>query len=259
MLKPSPSTAVLLCTALMAAATHAEREAGPEPQGGEKSGRLQLLESGARLLQGNRPLHGFDVYLVGFHPMKANPELQMEAHHLCKQVNEDFAQCVLFDGNGDDANLNGIEYIISERLFESLPAEERQYWHPHPGEILSGQLVAPGIPDIAEMALMKQKMNSYGKTWHLWNTGHHGKPADTLPLGDARLAWSFNRDGEILPGMLEARDKAFDLDTSEIRARRQEELRQLARPQEGVDALQGKFPRETRAIDGVVQKSEGHH
>ena len=58
-------------------------------------------------------------------------------------MNQDFAQCALFDGNGRDARLNGVEYIISEKLFETLPHEERQYWHPHNAEILSGQLVAP--------------------------------------------------------------------------------------------------------------------
>lgn len=67
------------------------------------------LEAGAKVLQSNTPLHPFDVYLVGFHPMKAHPEQQMEAHHYCHQVNEDFAQCTLSGGNGKDARLNGIE------------------------------------------------------------------------------------------------------------------------------------------------------
>jgi hypothetical protein len=40
-------------------------------------------------------------------------------------------------------------------------------------------------------------MNSYGKTWHTWHTGRHdGEPGDALPLGDPKLMWSFNRDGE---------------------------------------------------------------
>ena len=50
-------------------------------------------------------MHGFDIYLVGFHPMKDDPEMQMEAHHYCHQVNEDFAQCMLFDGNTAKANM----------------------------------------------------------------------------------------------------------------------------------------------------------
>lgn len=210
------------------------------PQGEEKSGKTRVLELGAKVLQGNAPVGEFDVYLVGFHPMKDHPEHQMIAHHFCKQVNEDFAQCVLFDGNTEDANLNGIEYIISEKLFDSLPDEERQYWHPHNGEILSGQLRAPGIPHAAEQSLMKSKMNSYGKTWHVWNTGHFGLKGDQLPLGPARLAWSFNRDGEAIPEMVAKRDQEMDLSTSEARERRAE-LAELARPQSGVDALKDKF------------------
>jgi hypothetical protein len=190
-----------------------------------------------------------DVYLVGFHPMKGDPAHQMEAHHFCRQVNEDFAQCALFDANTRDANLNGIEYIISEKLFESLPAEERQYWHPHNYEILSGQLVAPGLPEVASKELMRGKMNSYGKTWHVWSTdqGHQ------LPLGEPMLAWSFNRDGEARPGLVEQRDRTLDVNTQEIRQRRSD-LQALARPQSGVDALKGKFGRPTQDVPGVVDK-----
>jgi len=158
---------------------------------------------GARALQSNTPPKQLDIYLVGFHPMKDNPSVQMEAHHYCKQVNEDFAQCVLFDGNGKDANLNGIEYIISERLFNALPETERKYWHPHNYEILSGELIAPGLPRTAEKELMKGKMNSYGKTWHVWMTDNHGKRVDQLPVGEPHLAWSFNRDGEADPGLMD--------------------------------------------------------
>jgi hypothetical protein len=165
-----------------------------------------MLEVGAALLQTDAPLESINVYLFGFHPLKEDPSHQMEAHHFCHQVNEDFAQCVLFDGNTADANLNGIEYIISEQLFESLPEQEKQYWHPHNYEILSGRLVGPGLPGAAEKELMRQKMNSYGKTWHVWMTGAMDQPADKLPLGSARLAWSFNREGEANPGLIERRD-----------------------------------------------------
>ncbi|MFP5407466.1 MAG: DUF1264 domain-containing protein, partial [Gammaproteobacteria bacterium] len=155
---------------LFATVTGSQPAGTSQPPGEEKSTKTQVLEFGARLLQGNSPLAPMDIHLVGFHPMKDHPEQQMEAHHYCHQVNEDFAQCVLFDGNSKTANLTGIEYIVSERLFASLPEGERKFWHPHNGEILSGQLVAPGIPEAAEKALMKGKMNSYGKMWHVWNT-----------------------------------------------------------------------------------------
>ena len=235
------------------------QDAGPQvsPPGAEKSTKTRMLETGAKMLQGNSPPEQMAMYLVGFHPMKAEPEHQMEAHHFCRQVNQDFAQCALFDGNTEDANLNGIEYIISETLFELLPQDERQFWHPHNFEILSGQLIGPGLPQLAEGELMQSKMKSYGKTWHVWNTGFHGMDgeADRLPLGEPQLAWSFNRDGEARPGLVEKMEERVGVDTSETREARQE-LVKYAKPQEGVDALRNMFERETTPIPGVVPKGE---
>lgn len=219
--------------------------------GEPKSPKTVALEVGAKVLQSNAPLKPFDVYMVGFHPIKDYPEMQMEAHHYCHQMNEDFAQCTLFDGNGSKARLNGIEYIVSAKLFDSLPAVEKAFWHPHNGEILSGQLIAPGIPAPAEKALMRQKMNSYGKTWHVWSTGHEGMPADQLPLGPAMLAWSSSREGEIIPAMVERRDRRMNVSSAEAR-RQRADLQKLARPQSGVDDLKGKFARPTKDIPGVV-------
>jgi hypothetical protein len=227
---------------------------GVQPEGREKTTKTRALESGAAMLQTQSPLRPMDIYLSGFHVAKRDPSHQMVAHHYCRQVNEDFAQCVLFDGNTADANLIGIEYIISETLFESLPAQEKRYWHPHNYEILSGQLTAPGIPDAAEKELMRGKMNSYGKTWHVWNSAPFGKRGDRMPLGGPVLEWSFNRDGEALPGLVEERDRRMGTDIVQERLNRKD-LVPLAKPQSGVDVLKKKFPRPTKSIPGVINKN----
>jgi hypothetical protein len=229
-------------------------EPGVEVAGRPESPRTSLLETGASIMQRDAPTDDLEIYLVGFHPMKEDPQLQFEAHHFCQQVNEDLAQCALYDGNTAEANLNGIEYIISERLFESLPEQEKQYWHPHNGEILSGQLVAPGLPEIADKELMQSKMNSYGKTWHTWNTGHGNQAGDAMPLGEPMLAWSFNRFGEAEPGLVESRDRRVDISTEERRRQRQD-LIEMAHPQQGVDVLKDAFERPTEPIPGVVDKN----
>ncbi|MES2918697.1 MAG: OBAP family protein [Pseudomonadota bacterium] len=212
-----------------------------------------MLEAGARALQTGAPTSRLDLHLTGIHPLKGMAGHQMVAHHYCEQVNEDFAQCALFDDDGEQARLNGIEYIISARVFESLPAEERAYWHPHNYEILSGQLVAPGLPDAAETAFMRGKMNSYGKTWQLWDTGAPGRAAAALPAGDPLLAWSLNRDGEADPALLDDYQRRQRIDPEKKRAERGE-LKTLARPQEGVDALKGRFGRDTRDLPGVQER-----
>lgn len=213
-----------------------------EPAGAPKTLRRAILEAGADLLQDTAPLKEFDIYVVGFHCARHEPSMQMEAHHYCRQVNSDLLQCVIFDGNTADANLIGIEYIISERLFEGLPDDEKPFWHPHNYEILSGTLVAPGLPDIAEKAFLKLLMNSYGKTWHLWHTGRHdGPPGDRLPLGEAKLMWSFNRDGELDELLLLNRDRLMGIDSAK-KQREREDLAQYAHPQHGVNTLREAFP-----------------
>jgi hypothetical protein len=250
-------TAIIWAAGLLVQITACgETEQTTKPAGQKEETKTKLLEAGAAVLQTNAPLDPMDVYLVGFHPVKADPSHQMEAHHFCHQVNEDFAQCALFDGNTESANLIGIEYIISEKLFESLPVKEKKYWHPHNYEILSGQLVAPGIPAVAEHELMQGKMNSYGKSWHVWDTGTFEHKGDKLPLDDPRLMWSFNRDGEVRPGLVESRDKRLGISTEETRRARQD-LVSLAEPQAGVDALKGRFPGPTESIPGVESKKLG--
>jgi len=221
--------------------------------GNPESTETEVLKAGAALFQSDNPLEPMNIYLVGFHPSRDDPSHQMEAHHFCEQFNEDFAQCVLFNSNKKGAKLNGIEYIISEQLFINLPEEEKQYWHPHNGEILSGQLVAPGLPAAAEHELMEKKMNSYGKTWHTW-PGSNPESSDSLPYGEPTLAWSFNRDGELNPQLIEKRDKHLDINTQEIRKSRTD-LLPLAKPQAGVDLLKGKFPGATQDMAGVVDLS----
>ena len=228
-----------------------DRPSPTGPAGKGKGAWLATLEQGANVLQDTSPLKDFDVYVVGFHCPKNEPGSQMEAHHYCRVVNDDLLQCVLFDGNTKQANLIGIEYIVSEALFDGLPEQEKDYWHPHNFEVLSGQLVAPGLPDVAEKAFMKQLMNSYGKTWHTWHTGRHdGEPGNTLPLGDPKLMWSFNREGECEESLKADRERAMNLDTAKKHDERQTFV-DLAHPQRGVDAMKDQFAGTTE-IPGVV-------
>ena len=190
-----------------------ERHPRIRPAGQDRTAWLTVLEQGANLIQSTAPLKDFDVYVVGFHPAEGEPDMQMEAHHYCRVVNDDLLQCVLFDGNTRDADPIGVECIISGRPFDTLPEQEKPYWHPHHHEVFSGQLVAPGLPQAVETSLMKQLVNSYGKTWHTWHTrtsgGHEGMD---LPLGDPMLMWSFNRDGEADEALLRERNEAMGLD-----------------------------------------------
>jgi hypothetical protein len=220
----------------------------------DRTAKTAALETGANLMQAKAPVEKIAMYLDGFHVAKDDPRMQMEAHHYCNQVNEDLAQCVLFDGNTAEARLTGVEYIISEKAYGTLPNDEKAYWHPHNYEVLSGQLRMPGLPDVAEKEALEDKINSYGKTWHTWMAGMRDRQPDPLPYGPARLQWSFNRDGEDLPGLAAERDKRMALDTADARGKRQD-LVGRARPQGGVDAMAGAFPN-AGPVPGVTDNGD---
>ncbi|MET0340341.1 MAG: OBAP family protein [Polyangiales bacterium] len=239
---------VSLGLALAAACGRDDSPPSGGPAGKPKEEDTRLLETSAQALQSFAPVSAVDTYLDAFHALKDDPSHAVEVHHFCRARNEEFTQCVMFDANTTEANLVGVEYIISERLFESLPEDEQRSWHPHNYEILSGQMVAPGLPALAERAVLEKKLNTYGKTWHTWDTATDA--GKTLPLGPARLGWSFNADGELPKELASERDKRMNVDVASLRAARQD-LAPQAHPQRGVHALSSAFP--GRSVPGYVK------
>lgn len=179
-----------------------------KPPGVEKSVKTKALETGAAVLQNQAPIDAINVYVDGLHFHNGDMSRQVEAHHYCSVVNEDFIQCTIYDGNSKNARLMGVEYIISQKSFQTLPQEEKKLWHSHVHEIKSGQLIAPGVPEVAEHELMKKLVSTYGKTWHTWNVE---QPNMTLPLGSPALMMGFTADGQANPTLVKGRDKRFNI------------------------------------------------
>lgn len=59
-------------------------------------------------------------------------------------------QCLIYDSTEKNARLIGVEYIVSEKLFQGLPEEEKKLWHTHEYEVKGGILFMPGVPKVAE-------------------------------------------------------------------------------------------------------------
>jgi hypothetical protein len=70
-----------------------------------------------------------------------------------------------------------------------------------------------------------------------------------LSAAGARVV--FTRLGAAAPGPIESRDECMGIDTPECRRQRQDPI-ELARPQEGVDALKDAFEGPTEPSPGVV-------
>lgn len=210
----------LLClTSLMLMGCGANNTApGTDVPGEKPSTLMRTLETGAQLIQSRPPVDAISTYLDGFHFYSGDKNGQMEAHHYVTILNEDVMQAVIYDGNTRDARLMGVEYIISERLFKTLPAEEKKLWHSHQYEVKSGSLIAPGLPAAADKPLMSRIVNTYGKTWHTWHTDRD----KTLPLGIPALMMGFTGEGQLDPALLADRDRRLDVNTQDIKRERQD-------------------------------------
>ena len=128
---------LMLCSALGLAACAQHDTASHRGRGQAESVETHALEAGQGCCRAG-PLNAVSAYLNGFHFYNGHMNGQMEAHHYVTRLNEDVMQALIYDGNGRDAKLMGVEYIISARLFETLPEEEKKLWHSHDYEVKSG-------------------------------------------------------------------------------------------------------------------------
>ena len=232
MKKVGASSLFLTVAALLGSCGGENTESDADAPGHEESGKTQVLEAGADLMQDKTPVHELNAYMDGFHFYNGDMKSQMEAHHYCGHLNEDVIQCVIFDGNEESAKLMGVEYIVSKALFARLPVEEKHLWHSHVHEVRSGQLIAPGIPEVAEHEFMEKVAGTYGKTWHTWHTDRELE----LPLGIPMIMMGFTQDGQAKEQMVADRDKRFDVVSADNRARRADIDYPLIDP--GADAWQ---------------------
>lgn len=207
---------VAICLSMMLGCGGNNTESNVDAPGADKSVKSKVLDAGADLIQSAPPLKKINAYLDGFHFYNGNIGAQMEAHHYVSQLNEDVYQAVIYDGNGEDAKLMGVEYIITERLFKTLDDEEKKLWHSHHHEVKSGTLIAPGLPDIAEYELMEKLVSTYGKTIHTWHTDQEFQ----LPIGSPMIMMGFTKDGQLDPKLLEERDRRFNVSSAEKKKQR---------------------------------------
>jgi len=195
---------------------HETADDAQKPPGEKERTRTKILSAGAEVLQKFAPVNNIDVTVCGFHFYAGSPERQVIAHHFCSHLNDDVLQCVLYDTNKSNARLIGVEYIISEKIFKTLPEDEKKLWHSHRYEVKSGQLVALRIPDAVEKTLMKDLQTTYGKTWHFWQIDR----GDTLPLGIPQLMMGFTQDRQADPKLVAERDREYGVDTEKKKKER---------------------------------------
>lgn len=164
------------------------------------------------------PVNQICAHLFAYHVYASDHTRCVQANHYCSQLTpgksasrphdapcaqltyhiKDMRQCLIYDSHEKPARLIGVEYMITPKLFETLPESERKLWHSHVYEVKSGMLVMPSkVPaavwDKAETAEMEQVIPLYGKTYHLWQVDR----GDEVPMGAPELMVSFTSDKDV--------------------------------------------------------------
>ncbi|KAF2138686.1 uncharacterized protein K452DRAFT_83076 [Aplosporella prunicola CBS 121167] len=179
--------------------------------------KSKVLETGASLTQDFRPVKNICAHLNAFHVYANDTGRFVEANHYCSHLNEDVRQCILYDSPGPNARLIGIEYMITPKLYNTLPQEERRYWHSHVFEVKSGMLIMPqpsvAVPNAAweeaENKEMEDVIELYGKVFHLWQVDR----GDKIPMGEPQLMTSFTEESQFdMEKHVGERDRRFGSD-----------------------------------------------
>ena len=161
------------------------------------------------------PVGDIHAHVCGIHFYSGDMSRQILAEHYCAHLSDEVLQCILYDSNKPGARMIGVEYIVSAKIFESLPAEEKKLWHSHNYEVKSGVLTAPTMADADEKGLMKVLIGTYGKTWQTWQIDKN----DKLPLGIPQLMMAFTKDGQAKANLLAQRDQLYGASSEKKTAR----------------------------------------
>ncbi|KAK8629305.1 hypothetical protein V6N13_078150 [Hibiscus sabdariffa] len=202
------------------APTTARGSAETTTPGNPMSMGQHVVDKGASMLQSLTPVKQISQHVCTFALYSHDMCRQIETHHYVSRLNQDFLQCPVYESDDSNARLIGIEYIISDRLFEALPAEEQRLWHSHAYEIKSGLWVNPGIPEMIGKPELESLAKSYGKFWCTWQVDR----GDKLPLGAPALMMSPQgvNLGKVDPELVKKRDDKYKISTEELKESRVE-------------------------------------
>lgn len=179
---------------------------------------LQLASSASWSQE--KPADAYNMHICAFHIAKDDPNVVIETQHYCAPLHDNLFQCLLYETTRDKKpKLLGVEYVISDALYQNLPLEEKKYWHPHDFEVREGLLALIGASKEEDEATMKLLVKTWGKTWHTWPD-----PKTDLPIGVPRLMWSAVRKGEIPQSLIESRDQMWNINTQELKKEREQYL-----------------------------------
>ncbi|KAL7089209.1 hypothetical protein ACP275_13G174900 [Erythranthe tilingii] len=187
---------------------------GSVPPGKAMTVGQHIVDKGAQIMQSLKPIKKMSQHVCTFSIYSHDMTRQIETHHYVTRLNQDFLQSAVYDSDDSSARLIGVEYIVSERIFDTLPPEEQKLWHSHGYEITSGLWVNPGVPEMIQKPEIRDLAKTYGKFWCTWQVDR----GDRLPLGAPALMTSPQvlNMGTVTPELVRKRDDKYKISSDEL-------------------------------------------
>lgn len=130
---------------------------------------------------GVKPSDGFSLHIDGQLHFPGKPS--MIAHHWCKTGIPGFvAECQLYESDGANARLVGVEVVVTADVWKTFSASERALWHYHKTEIPKIKATLPDLSPEEAAKVAKSLEETYGKIYLLWDPGRQ-----SLPIGRPSL------------------------------------------------------------------------
>lgn len=177
----------------------------------------KMIDEGAEIMQPLKPVKQLSQHVCSFAIYSHDMHRQIETHHFIHRLNQDFCQCAVYESDDPSARLIGVEYIISQRLFDALPPDEQKLWHSHFYEIKSALWITPGVPETVLVKPEEEVDNlakTYGKFWCTWQVDR----GDLLPVGEPALMMSPQKEppGVVKPPLVHHRDQKYNISSDQL-------------------------------------------
>jgi Protein of unknown function (DUF1264) len=176
--KKNPSTRKIILTSSFTATTALMMAAAALMLSIPVSNTAIAQQQGMTNATAAKPVDGYNLPQGHLNAVRHNfDDSSLRVEHFCKPHDRVMTVCQLYDSNSANATLIGIEYIITQEQYDSLPNREKPYWHAHREE-LRPERADPRMPELSPeqaQAEMAKMFPTWGKVIITWI------PSDDLP------------------------------------------------------------------------------
>jgi len=121
------------------------------------------------------PDTGFTLHIDADHHFGDKDPTKI-AHHWCKTISANLTECQLYDADGPQGRLVGVETIVPAAVWATFPKSEQAMWHYHKTELKKIHATLPDTPVKDQAKIIASIAPTYGKVFMFWDPSASKNP-----------------------------------------------------------------------------------